>query len=45
MYQDNRCIAMMGNSADETPNNIIDKQKEIDKYYDSLHLKRALESK
>lgn len=45
MYQNNRCIAMTGNSVDRTLNNIIDKQKEIDKYYDVLHLKRALESK
>ena len=45
MYQNNRCIAMTGNSIDGTSNNIIDKQSEIDKYMSVLHLKRALESK
>ena len=32
MYQNNRCIAMTGNSVDGTSNNIIDKQSEIDRY-------------
>lgn len=33
MYQ-HRCITMIGNSVDGTSNNIINKQKEIDKYYE-----------
>ena len=33
MYQNNRCIAMTGNSVAGTSNNIIDKQSEIDRYY------------
>lgn len=46
MYQNNRCIAMTGNSIDGISNNIIDKQSEIDRYSMSvLRLKRALESK
>ena len=34
MYKNNRCIAMTGNSVDGTLNNIVDKQNEIDKYYE-----------
>ena len=46
MYQNNRCIAMTGNSIDGISNNIIDNQSEIDRYSMSvLRLKRALESK
>lgn len=46
IYQNNRCIAMTGNSIDGISNNIIDKQSEIDRYSMSvLRLKRALESK
>lgn len=33
MYQNNRCIAMTGNSIDGISNNIIDKQSEIDSTY------------
>ena len=46
IYQNNRCIAMTGNSIDGISNNIIDKQSEIDRYSMSvLRPKRALESK
>ncbi|KDE61705.1 hypothetical protein [Fusobacterium necrophorum] len=45
MYRNNRCIAMTGNSIDETSNNIIDKKSEIENIMNSLHLKGALESK
>ncbi|WP_219336805.1 hypothetical protein [Campylobacter concisus] len=42
MYQNNRCIAMTGNSVDRTLNNIIDKQKEIDKYYEYFAPKKSI---
>ena len=45
MYKNNRCIAMSGNSVDGTLNNIVDKQNEIDKYYEYFAPKKALESK
>jgi Uncharacterized conserved protein len=44
MYQNNRCIAMTGNSVDGTLNNIIYKRRLINTIH-ALHLKRALESK
>lgn len=42
MYQNNRCIAMTGNSVAGTLNNIIDKQKEIDKYYECFAPKKSI---
>ncbi len=42
MYQNNRCIAMTGNSVDGTSNNIIDKQSEIDKYYECFAPKKSV---
>ena len=42
IYQNNRCIAMTGNSVDGTPNNIVDKQKEIDKYYACFAPKKSI---
>ena len=42
MYQNNRCIAMTGNSVDGTLNNIIYKQKEIDKYYACFAPKKSV---
>lgn len=42
MYQNNRCIAMTGNSVDGTSNNIIDKQSEIDKYYEYFAPKKKI---
>lgn len=42
MYQNNRCIAMTGNSAAGTSNNIIDKQSEIDKYYEGFASKKRI---
>ena len=42
MYQNNRCIAMTGNSVDGTSNNIIDKQSEIDKYYECFAPKKKI---
>ena len=42
MYQNNRCIAMTGNSIDGISNNIIDKQSEIDKYYECFTPKKSV---
>lgn len=42
MYQNNRCIAMTGNSVDGRSNNIIDKQSEIDKYYECFAPKKKI---
>lgn len=42
MYQNNRCIAMTGNSIDGTSNNIIDKQSEIDRYYECFAPKKSV---
>lgn len=42
MYKNNRCIAMTGNSVDGTLNNIVDKQNEIDKYYEYFAPKKSI---
>lgn len=42
MYKNNRCIAMTGNSIGGTSNNIIDKQSEIDKYYEGFAPKKRI---
>lgn len=42
MYQNNRCIAMTGNSVDGTSNNIIDEQSEIDRYYERFAPKKSV---
>ena len=42
MYQENRCIAMTGNSIDGTLNNIIDKQSEINRYYERFGPKKSV---
>ena len=42
MYKNNRCIAMTGNSFDGTLNNIVDKQNEIDKYYEYFAPKKSI---
>ena len=42
MYQNNRCIAMTGNSIDGISNNIIDKQSEIDRYYECFAPKKSV---
>ena len=42
MYQNNRCIAMTGNSIDRISNNIIDKQREIDRYYECFAPKKSV---
>lgn len=42
MYQNNRCIAMTWNSVDGTLNNIIYKQKDIDKYYACFAPKKSI---
>ena len=42
MYQNNRCIAMTGNIIDGISNNIIDKQSEIDRYYECFAPKKSV---
>ncbi len=42
MYKNNRCIAMTGNSVTGTSNNIIDKQNEIDRYYECFAPKKSV---
>ena len=42
MYKNNRCIAMTGNSVAGTSNNIIDKQSEIDIYYECFAPKKSI---
>lgn len=42
MYKNNRCIAMTGDSVAGTSNNIIDKQNEIDRYYECFAPKKSV---
>ena len=42
MYKNNRCIAMTGNRVDGASNNIIDKQSEIDRYYECFAPKKSV---
>ena len=42
MYKNNRCIAMTGNSVAGTSNNIVEKQNEIDRYYECFAPKKSV---
>lgn len=42
MYKNNRCIATTGNSVAGISNNIIDKQNEIDSYYECFAPKKSV---